>query len=473
MRWVGSATIVAMMGCLGLGEFCGGSQGLLAAGISAVGAATASQLTADSAASEAIQESSAAAQDTPEASAKAEPWNQWRGAQRDTIFRGPQWPTKLGAGNLKSVWQVPLEPSYSGPITDGQRLFTTETVKKKEETVRAYDLATGKSLWEVRWAGAMTVPFFAAANGSWIRSTPACDAERLYVVGMLDVLVCLESATGKELWQIDFAKQYETGKPPFGAVCSPLLDADHVYVQAANSFFKIRKQDGQVVWRTMIEDGGMMSGGSFSSPSFATLGDRRQILVQSRLNLAGIDPESGEVLWQTEVPNFRGMNILTPIEFENSVFTSSYNHQSYLYQVPARFGGTAASENVSLAWSNPAKGYMSTPAIIDQHAYLLLQNGRLACLSLKDGERKWTGPKKFGDYASFVSQGDRILMLSNDGVLRLIQATTEDCVVISEYQIPGVDDSWAHVGMGVGGQGQIQIYVRAINGLHVFDWLSE
>jgi hypothetical protein len=94
-------------------------------------------------------------------------------------------------------------------------------------------------------------------------------------------------------------------------------------------------------------------------------------------------------------------------------------------------------------------------------------------LSLKDGERKWTGPKKFGDYASFVSQGDRILMLSNDGVLRLIQATTEDCVVISEYQIPGVDDSWAHVGMGVGGQGQIQIYVRAINGLHVFDWLSE
>jgi outer membrane protein assembly factor BamB len=407
---------------------------------------------------------------TPAAESAVQPWNQWRGPQRDTTFTGPQWPAKLNESNLKLVWQHKLEPSYSGPITDGQRIFTTETVAKREETTRAYDLVTGKPLWEVKWPGSMTVPFFANSNGSWIRSTPACDESRLYVVGMLDVLVCFESATGKELWRIDFAKQYETGNPPFGAVCSPLMDKDHLYLQAANSFFKIQKADGKVVWRTMNEDGGMMSGGSFSSPSFATLGEKFQILVQSRINLAGIDPESGQVLWQTEVPHFRGMNILTPIEFEDSVFTSSYNHQSFLYQVPTQFGGRSPSDNVAVAWSNPAKGYMSTPTIIDGHAYLLLQNGRLACLSLKDGERKWTSPKQFGEYASFVTQGDRFLMLSNSGLLRLIKASTEDCEVISELQLPEIDDSWAHIGMGVGAAGQIQIYIRSLKGLHVFDW---
>ncbi len=397
-------------------------------------------------------------------------WNQWRGPNRDTTFTTKPWPSKLTEANLKLVWQHSLEPSYSGPVTDGQRIFTTETVGKREETTRAYDLATGKQLWEVRWPGAMTVPFFAASNGSWIRSTPACDESRLYVVGMLDVLVCFDSASGKELWRIDFAKQYETGNPAFGAVCSPLMDKDHLYLQAANSFFKIQKTDGKVIWRTMIEEGGMMSGGSFSSPSFATLGDRYQILVQSRINLAGIDPESGKVLWQTEVPHFRGMNILTPIEFEDSVFTSSYNNQSYLYEVPSQFGGRRASENVEVAWSNPAKGYMSTPTVIDKHAYLLLQNGRLACLSLVDGERKWTSPKAFGEYASFVTHGDRFLMLSNTGLLRLVKATTEDCEVISELQLPEIEDSWAHIGMGIGAAGQIQIYVRSLKGLHVFDW---
>jgi hypothetical protein len=27
-----------------------------------------------------------------------------------------------------------------------------------------------------------------------------------------------------------------------------------------------------------------------------------------------------------------------------------------------------------MSWSNPAKGYMSTPTVIGDHAYLLLQN---------------------------------------------------------------------------------------------------
>lgn len=458
----------ARLKVLGQAIYCGGLTLVLSGGLASV---CAGDTPADS-----PRESSVAGQQddaalvAPTGKATERPWNQWRGGNRDTSFNALPWPAKLTSENLKLVWQVPLEPSYSGPITDGKRIFTTETVKKKEETTRAYDLASGKQLWEVRWPGAMTVPFFAAANGSWIRATPACDESRVYVVGMLDVLVCLESETGKELWRVDFAKQYETGNPPFGAVCSPLLDAEHVYLQAANSFFKLKKSDGSVVWRTMVEDGGMMSGGSFSSPTFAKVGDREQILVQSRLKLAGIDPSTGQVLWDTDVPNFRGMNILTPIEFEDSVFTSSYNNQSYLYQVPASAGGKATSSTVSLSWSNPAKGYMSTPTVIGQHAYLLLQNGRLACLRLNDGERLWTSPKKFGDYASYVTQGDRFLMLADDGVLRLVRANPEDCDVISELQLPEIKDSWAHLGMGIGANGQLQVYVRSISGLHVFDW---
>lgn len=399
---------------------------------------------------------------------EARPWNQWRGPLRSTEFVGPKWPEKIAADSLKAVWSRKLGPSYSGPISDGTRIFTTETADKKTEVVRAYDLKSGEPLWQASWPGAMSVPFFAAKNGSWIRSTPACDQERVFVLGMLDVLVCLDSASGKENWKIDFAERFGSGVPSFGAVCSPLLDEKHVYLQAANRFFKIEKKTGEIVWQSMEEDGGMMSGGSFSSPAFAKIADQELILVQSRTTLAGVKPDSGQVLWKTEVPNFRGMNILTPIPFQDDVFTSSYNNQSYLYDVPS--GEPDASANVAPIWTSSAKGYMSTPAVVDGFAYLLLQNGRMGCLELKTGERKWTSSEKFGDYCSFVMQGDRLLCLTDDGRLRLLKASTEDCEVISEYQLPETNNSWAHIGMGVNPAGQIQVYVRGLESLTVYNW---
>ena len=150
-----------------------------------------------------------------------------------------------------------MGPSYSGPIVAGNRVFTTETEGRELEVVRAYTRDTGELLWETKWEGAMRVPFFAAANGSWIRSTPACDGERLYVAGMRDVLYCLAVDTGDVVWMIDFVEEFETDLPSFGFVCSPLIDGEHVYVQAGASLVKLNKYNGEIVWRSLAEDGGM------------------------------------------------------------------------------------------------------------------------------------------------------------------------------------------------------------------------
>lgn len=391
-------------------------------------------------------------------------WNQWRGPQRDAQTAGKTWPQTL---TMKLLWEhEKLGASYSGPITDGKRVFTTATVNARQEVVTAFDLQSGKELWKQEWAGAMMVPFFAMSNGSWIRSTPACDETLVYVVGIQDHLVCMNSETGEIRWEIDFAKKYETGNPPFGAVCSPMLDGDFLYLQAANRFFKIKKSDGSVVWETMKEAEGMSTGGSFSSPCFATLDGKRQILVQSRTNLAGVDPDSGDVMWSTPVPNYRGMNILTPAAWQNSVFTSTYNNQSFLYDVQN-------NHSVSQRWKNTAKGYMASPALIDGKAYLLLQNGRMACLDLESGERLWTSEKKVGDYASCVVRDQQILWLTNEGRLILQTASPEAFEIEAETELPGIRNSWAHLGLETREDGSLVVMVRALNSLHVFQWESQ
>jgi len=306
------------------------------------------------------------------------------------------------------------------------------------------------------------MPFFAKSNGDWIRSTPAYDGERLYVAGIRDVLVCLDAQTGAERWRVDFTKRYRSSLPAFGCVCSPLVVGDSLYVQAGSSFLKLDKKTGESVWRTLIDDGGM-NGSAFSSPALAQVGGVEQLLVQTRTQLAGVDPQSGEVRWNQEVPAFRGMNILTPVAFHDGIFTSSYGGKSWLYKPTSAGSGKTA---VQTAWTNKSEGYMSTPVVIGDHAYLHLRNQRLTCINLTNGKTTWT-TTPFGKYMSLVTNGDKILALDERGVLVLFRANPEKFEQLDSREI-SQEDTWAH--LAVCGN---QLFVRELHAIAAYSWVSE
>ncbi len=387
-------------------------------------------------------------------------WNQWRGPTRDGLISGSNWPNSLSENVLTQHWRVELSPSYSGPIVSDSAVFVTGTADKKTEVVMALDRKTGKELWRAEWLGAMSVPFFAAANGSWIRSTPTYDGESLFVGGMQDVLVSLNATTGKEQWRVDFAKEFNSPLPAFGFVCSPLLDDDSLYVQAGASLVKVEKQTGKILWRVLKDDGGMM-GSAFSSPVIATLAGQRQLIVQTRKKLVGVDPETGDQLWEQKVPSFRGMNILTPVVFGDGIFTSSYQHKSWLFNISK----SEAAFQVKEAWNNNAQGYMSTPVVIDGHTYLHLQNQRFTCINLATGERTWTSTP-YGKYSSLVAQKDLILALDQRGELLLIKANPKEFELLDQRKVSD-QETWAH--LAVCGD---EIFVRELNALSVFVWKS-
>jgi outer membrane protein assembly factor BamB len=258
-----------------------------------------------------------------------EEWNQWRGPNRDGVLKRATFPAKLDEGYLKKQWSVELGPSYSGPIVVGNRVFTTETRDKKYEVVTAFDRKSGDKIWSTQWQGAMSVPFFARANGSWIRSTPVYSDGRLYVAGIRDVLVCLDAETGTEIWKVDFPASLGTSVPSFGFVCSPLIDGNDLYVQAGGAFCKLNKVNGEIIWKG-LQDGGGMNGSAFSSPIITTIAGKRQAVVQTRPRLCGVDLETGETLWSQDIPTFRGMNIITPTVFEGNLFNTSYGGATQL-----------------------------------------------------------------------------------------------------------------------------------------------
>ncbi|QDU52027.1 PQQ-binding-like beta-propeller repeat protein [Gimesia panareensis] len=387
-------------------------------------------------------------------------WSQWRGPHRDGTLQQSTLPDSLDENKLKVRWKLPLAPGYSGPIVTGDKVFVTETVDQKQEVVRALDRKTGKEIWKQSWPGAMSVPFFAKANGDWIRATPACDGERLYVAGIRDVLVCLKADSGKILWRVDFVEQLKSPLPSFGFASSPLVVGDAVYVQAGGGFCKLNKLTGEIIWR-VLEDGGGMFGSAFSSPCLAEIEGVRQILVQTRTTLAGVDPDSGKILWKQKIPAFRGMNILTPAVYKNAVFTSSYGGRSFLFEINRTEEGWQVKE----LWTNPTQGYMSSPVIIDGYIYLHLKNQRFTCLDLKTGKALWT-TAPFGKYWSMVTDGQKILALDQKGDLLLMKASPTSFELLDRRKV--AEDSWAY--LAVNGQ---ELFVRALDQLIVFSSVTD
>ena len=388
-------------------------------------------------------------------SANGGEWTQWRGPQRDGQV--PTLPESLS--NLTLAWSVDLPPSYSGPVADGERIYTTATEGKSTEVVVAYNRGDGSEAWRASWPGAMSVPFFAAANGSWIRATPALADGRLFVAGMRDVLVCLNAASGEELWRKDFTSALSTDVPMFGNVCSPLVVGDLVVVQSANSVVALDVASGDVRWRSLNEtESAGRSEGAFSSPLLdEDAPGGPQLLVQTRSTLAGLEPKTGRVLWQTPVEAFRGMNILTPLPRtvgdELQVFTSSYGGGSSLFVV--------RGDEVTTKWTNRAEAYMASPVSVGDRLIVPLKNQRTTALDWETGETIWRSTP-YGKYWSMLTDGTQVVALDQKGQLYRLDVSGKTMEILEEREV-SPSETWAYLGWDGS-----QLMIRRLDGLDVY-----
>ena len=390
-------------------------------------------------------------------------WTQWRGPDRTGIVKGgPTWPGGIGESELVPLWSVAVDESYASPVIADGKVISVATRKKKDEVAKAFDIKSGKEVWNHEWEGAMKVPFFARENGSWVRCTPAISANAVYAGGILDVLVKMDLKTGKEIWRIDFKEREGTQKPAFGYVSSPMLDdKGGLYVQAGDAIAKLDAKSGKNIWRALEDSRGMFSS-AFSSPVMANIHGVRQVVAQTRSTLAGLDPASGKVLWSVPVEAFRGMNILTPTVIGNRVFTATYGGGSFMFDIVKNGDGSLAAKQ---SWRDQKlEGYMSSPVVIGNHIYLHGRNQHLHCIDAASGKVAWKSEEKFGKYWSMVARDKRILALDQRGELVYFEASPKEFKLIDRRKI-SKEQTWAH--LAVDGD---RLYIRGLKSLTAYRW---
>ncbi len=154
------------------------------------------------------------------------------------------------------------------------------------------------------------------------------------------------------------------------------------------------------------------------------------------------------------------MNILTPTIFRDGVFTSAYGGRSQYFQIDTTKGVTS----VAKSWDVAVQGYMTSPVVLNGGAYMFLKSNRFGCIDLSTGESAWTSPPTGDSYWSLALQGDRIMALSDSGILRLIRADPAGYEVLSEREVTD-SESWAHVAPA----GR-QVFVRSQDELIALEW---
>jgi outer membrane protein assembly factor BamB len=345
------------------------------------------------------------------AGARAADWPQFRGPNRDGISRETgilkSWPED----GPRVLWKAPVGEGFSGITVAGGRLYTMEGRGGGENAV-CLDAATGKQLWRVTLDQK-----YESGQGSGPRSTPTVAGDLVYMLTGNGKLFALRAATGKVVWFHDLVEEYSARPPQWGVATSPLVEGNLLLVDVggapAMAAMAFDRRTGKVAWSSQTDRAG------YSAPIAFTVGGIRQALFFTGSSLASLSPADGRLYWRKSWQTDWDVNAATPIFVPpDQVFVSSgYDTGAALFRMKAS-GGKVAVEEV---WrSKRMKNQFSSSVLWQGHIYGF-DNDTFKCIEAATGEEKWR--ERGLGHGSLILADGHLFVLSERGRLALVEAT--------------------------------------------------
>ncbi|HRI14374.1 MAG TPA: PQQ-like beta-propeller repeat protein [Verrucomicrobiota bacterium] len=381
--------------------------------------------------------------------AEAGDWPQWRGPHRDGQT-SESVPAQLPS-TPEVLWRVPLGHGYSAPIVAGQIVLVMDDTGG-QETAHALAAATGKKLWSVPLGDSFADEFEPGP-----RCTPVIEGDRVYAQTAKGELRCLSLADGSTRWRTNFADFGATWNPDRnsgggaanrrGNCGSPVITGDRLLVQVGStngaSIVAFDKLTGRVLWKSQNDLT------CYSSPVVARLAGRPQFVTATCEGLLALAPENGSVLWRVPFKTGANRNVLTPLLLDDTVYFASYTTGLRAVKVQPSGAGVEPVEQ----WLNrDLKVNLSSPVAVGGFIYGLGPSKDFICVDRAAGQKKWA-QSGFGDVAATIAAGDRLLVLTDLGELRVLAANPDHYEELGRVQVSGKTYSHPALANGV-------LYVR-------------
>lgn len=405
----------------------------------------------------------------------ADDWPQWLGPERDGVWRERGILGRMPDNGPEVLWRAPVGGGYCGPaVADGRLILTDRLAGPKlqrergdrstpqlpgQERVLCLDVRTGKPLWEHVYECPYQIEYPAGP-----RATPVLEGGHVFTLGAMGDLRCLETASGRLVWRVNFVTNFQASVPVWGWAGHPLLDGNRLVCLVGGAdagVVAFDKNTGRELWRALS-----MKEPGYAPPMLYTVAGKRQLIIWHPDGLAALDPVSGQVLWShaypiNSKPRRPEVTIATPRFDGRHLFLSHYYHGAVLLDL------TASPGSPKVLWNRHGKAgvnfddglhtVMSTPVLQAGFIYGVCGLGELRCLDAATGERKWETAALFGGKpaplgnAFTVEQAGRHWIWTDQGELILTQLAATGFQELSRAKLlepqentRGRDILWCH-----------------------------
>ena len=385
-------------------------------------------------------------------------WSSFRGPRASGVADGQNLPdTWSGEKGSNIRWKARIPGlAHSSPVIWGKRLFVTTAVSSRQDAdfrpglygagdaskdrsphrwiLYCLDTASGKVLWE-RVATKGQPKDKRHIKATYANSTSATDGRYVAAFfgseGLFVYTVAGERMWSKDLGRLD-AGAYDLPEYEWGTASSPIIYRDLVLVQCdtqGESFILAADiKTGDTVWKTDRDELP-----SWGTPTLCEGPGGVELVTNASNFIRGYDPLTGTELWR--LGGSSKITAPTPVSEDGIIVVASGRQpESPIFAVRAGARGDlslgdGASSSEHVVWSKVRRGpYMPTPIIYRGLVYILHNRGLFDCYDLKSGEevyRQRVPHAGSGFSGSPVAADGKIYLPSEDGDIFVVKAGRE------------------------------------------------
>jgi outer membrane protein assembly factor BamB len=349
------------------------------------------------------------------AAVRAEGWPQWRGTNRDGVFSETGLLKSFPAEGLKVRWRVPVGWGFSSPVVAQGRVYLadSEVVKPKaKERVHCFDETTGETLWIHVYDVAYEDWAFDPTQEVGPVATPIVQNGKVYTVGRLGHLFCLDARKGEVLWKrnmgTDYHVAFAAGAP------SPLIEGELLILfiggKPGACVVALHKDSGNEIWMALDESL------TFSSPIIISSGGKRQLIVWTQESVTSLDPATGTTHWSQRLLTSSEYAVSTPVFHKDQLLIGGM-----MFQLDSDKPAATVLWPASKAPSRRIYSHTSTALFSGEHVFSAKSSGELICVEASTGRLVWESTKvtdlNNGASIHLTQNGDSILLYTDKGEL--------------------------------------------------------
>lgn len=338
-------------------------------------------------------------------------WPQWRGPQGDGHAADTNLPVKWDASNV--VWKADLTGSgQSSPVIWGGKIFlTSATENGHQRMVMCLNRKTGETLWEkAAWTGE---PEVSHKMNNWASATCATDGERVVAFFGRGGLHCYD-LDGKHLWSRDLGRF----EGPWGTAASPIIVGD-IVVQNCDAddtayLLGVDKRSGETVWKTPRP-----TFRGWSTPILVETEKRSELVLNGHTGVTAYDPATGEELWFCKGDNGRGSPTVTPYK---DLLIAVSGRPGAMFAM--RAGGSGNVNETHEQWRTIRKGTrdLPSPIVVDDYLFVAaLRPGLASCYDAASGKELHKMRLGVGSSASPVAAGGLVYQPDESGAVYVVK----------------------------------------------------